>query len=160
MAELHDYGLRAFLSRVISVLERLDISYMIVRGFAATFYGQPRLTLDVDIVVDMRWEHVRAFVAVFPSSGYYVSEESILDSLTRAIRSRSSNRPQRQRLTWLPNAMTHSPERHSSGDGGRSTMPRATPQRSLPPKTLRSPSCSPIRLPNLIHTCASPNASW
>ena len=83
MAELHDYELRAFLTRVINVLERLDISYMVVGGFAATFYGQPRLTLDVDIVVDMRWEHVRAFVAAFPSSGYYVSEESIIDSLTR-----------------------------------------------------------------------------
>lgn len=82
MAELHDYELRAFLTRVIGVLERLDISYMVVGGFAATFYGQPRLTLDVDIVVDMRWEHARAFVAAFPSSGYYVSEDSILDSLT------------------------------------------------------------------------------
>ena len=83
MAELHDYELRAFLTRVISVLERLDISYMVVGGFAASFYGQPRLTLDLDIVADMRWKHVRPFVAAFPSSGYYVSEESIFDSLTR-----------------------------------------------------------------------------
>jgi hypothetical protein len=83
MAESHDYEVRAFLTRVISVLERLDIPYMVVGGFAATFYGRPRLTLDVDIVVDMQWKHVRPFVAAFPGSGYHVSEESMFDSLTR-----------------------------------------------------------------------------
>jgi hypothetical protein len=83
MAELHDYELRGFLTRVVGVPERLEIRYMVVGGFAATFCGEPRLTLDVDIVVDMRWEQARAFAEVFPNSDYYVSEDSILDSLTR-----------------------------------------------------------------------------
>jgi hypothetical protein len=75
--------LKAFFTYVIEVLERLNISYMVVGGYAATFYGEPRLTLDVDIVVDMHWEHIDAFVASFPSPDYYVSDESIRDSLAR-----------------------------------------------------------------------------
>ena len=39
------------------------------------------MTIDVDIVVDMRLEHVRPLVAAFPESDYYVSGDSIRDSL-------------------------------------------------------------------------------
>lgn len=83
MAEMPDYELRAFFAYVIDVLERLDIAYMVVGGFATTYYGEPRLTLDVDIVADIRWQHIEAFVVAFPSPDYYLSEESVRDSLTR-----------------------------------------------------------------------------
>jgi hypothetical protein len=58
MAEMQDYELRAFFTHVVGVLERLEIPYMVVGGFATILYGEPRLTLDVDIVVDMKTEHV------------------------------------------------------------------------------------------------------
>jgi hypothetical protein len=80
---VQDYELKAFFTYVIDVLERLGIPYMVVGGFAAIFYGEPRLTIDVDIVVDMRSEHVGSFVTAFPISEYYVGEESIRDSLQR-----------------------------------------------------------------------------
>jgi len=83
MEQVRDYELKAFFTYVIDVLERLGIPYMVVGGFAAIFYGEPRLTIDVDIVVDMRSEHVGSFVAAFPVSEYYVSEEGIRDSLQR-----------------------------------------------------------------------------
>jgi hypothetical protein len=75
--------LRAFFTYTVGVLERLGIPYMVVGGYAATFYGEPRLTLDVDIVADMRRDHIPGFVAAFPSPEYYVSEDSIRDSLAR-----------------------------------------------------------------------------
>jgi len=75
--------LRSFLVRVIETLEELGISYMVVGGYAATFYGEPRMTLDVDIIVDISATHVPQFVKAFPESDYYVSEEAILDSLAR-----------------------------------------------------------------------------
>jgi len=81
MEHVRDYELKAFFSYVIEVLERLEIPYMVVGGFAAIFYGEPRLTIDVDIVVDMRWEHVSPLVAAFPIPDYYVSEEGVQDSL-------------------------------------------------------------------------------
>lgn len=84
MAEMQDYELRAFFGYIVGVLERLDIPYMVVGGFATIVYGEPRLTLDVDVVVDMKVEHVRPFVSAFPESHYYVSEESVRDSLLRS----------------------------------------------------------------------------
>jgi hypothetical protein len=83
MEPVRDYELKAFLTSVIEVLERLEIPYMVVGGFAAIFYGEPRLTLDVDIVVDMKPEHIGPLVAAFPFPDYYVSEEGIRDSLQR-----------------------------------------------------------------------------
>lgn len=83
MEPVQDYELKAFFSYVIGVLERLDIPYMVVGGFAAIFYGEPRLTIDVDIVVDMKPGHVRPFVAAFPIPDYYASEEGVHDSLQR-----------------------------------------------------------------------------
>ncbi len=83
MEHVRDYELKAFFTYVVSVLEHLNIPYMVVGGFAAIFYGEPRLTLDVDIVVDMHWEDIPSFVAAFPLPDYYVSEEGIRDSLRR-----------------------------------------------------------------------------
>lgn len=83
MEAVRDYELKAFFTYVIDVLECLGIPYMVVGGFAAIFYGEPRLTIDVDIVVDMRPEHITPFVAAFPIPDYYVSEEGVRDSLRR-----------------------------------------------------------------------------
>jgi predicted nucleotidyltransferase len=77
------HELEDFLAYIVSVLERLKIQYMVVGGFAAVAYGEFRFTADVDIVVDMQYRHVDAFVAAFPIPDYYVSREGILDSLAR-----------------------------------------------------------------------------
>jgi len=83
MERVRDYELKSFFTYVIKVLEQLDIPYMVVGGFAAILYGEPRLTIDVDIVLDMKWNHIGPFVAAFPIPDYYVSEEDIQDSLQR-----------------------------------------------------------------------------
>jgi hypothetical protein len=83
MERVKDYELKAFFTYVIEVLESLDIPYMVVGGFAAIFYGEPRLTIDVDIIIDMHREHIRPFVDAFPIPDYYISEEGVRDSLWR-----------------------------------------------------------------------------
>ncbi|RLC96846.1 MAG: hypothetical protein DRI77_08015 [Chloroflexi bacterium] len=83
MEHVRDYELKAFFTYVVDVLEQLDVPYMVVGGFAAIFYGEPRLTLDVDIVVDMKGRHIAPFVRAFPIPDYYVSEKGIRDSLQR-----------------------------------------------------------------------------
>jgi len=84
MEPVTDYELKAFLAYTIEALERLGIPYMVAGGFAAVVYGEPRLTIDVDIVADIRREQVPDFVAAFPLPAYYVSEEAIYDSLSRS----------------------------------------------------------------------------
>jgi hypothetical protein len=83
MEPVRDYELSAFFTHVVDVLESLEIPYMVVGGFAAIFYGEPRLTIDVDIIVDMRPSHIRPLVAAFPVPDYYVSERAIRDALQR-----------------------------------------------------------------------------
>ncbi|MGC4042164.1 MAG: hypothetical protein QM710_15585 [Flavobacterium sp.] len=75
--------LQALLSYVVTTLENLDISYMVVGGFAATIYGEPRFTIDVDIVADMQSRHIKSFIDSFPPPAYYISEEAVRDALAR-----------------------------------------------------------------------------
>lgn len=75
--------LRAFFTYAIETLEHLKIPYMVVGGFAAIFYGEPRLTIDVDIVIDLKSKQVRPLIKAFPVPDYYISEDAIRDSLRR-----------------------------------------------------------------------------
>lgn len=63
---LQQNELQDFFKYVIDVLDDLQISYMVVGEFAAILYGEPRFTMDVDIVVDMQLPHVTSFVQAFP----------------------------------------------------------------------------------------------
>ena len=83
MSDIQDRELHEFFAYVVRVLEQLEIPYMVVGGFAATTYGVPRLTIDVDVVVDMHLKQVRSLVAAFPEPDYYISEDSVRDSLVR-----------------------------------------------------------------------------
>ena len=44
---VRNHELRAFFTYVVKVLEPLGVPYMVVGGFAATLYGEPRMTLTV-----------------------------------------------------------------------------------------------------------------
>ena len=83
MEPVRDYELRRFFAHVIGVLEGLAIPYMVVGGFAAIMHGEPRLTVDVDIVADLRFEHVDSFVAAFPPATYYLNKDTVRDALRR-----------------------------------------------------------------------------
>ncbi|MBU0671810.1 MAG: hypothetical protein KJ732_02145 [Candidatus Margulisbacteria bacterium] len=65
---------------VIDVLERLKIPYMIGGSVAAIAYGEARLTLDMDVVVDMNENQARQFAASFDQE-FYVNLDSILEAL-------------------------------------------------------------------------------
>ncbi len=69
--------LNDFFGTIVQVMERLEIPYMVAGGFAAIFYGEPRLTLDIDIVADLKLSQVKLFVKAFPFPDYYVSEETV-----------------------------------------------------------------------------------
>lgn len=75
--------LSSFFATVVQTLEQLQIPYMVAGGFAAIFYGEPRLTIDIDIVADLKIAHLKPLIAAFPFPDYYLSEEAIRDSLQR-----------------------------------------------------------------------------
>jgi len=75
--------LNEFFEYVVDTLEFLGIPYMVAGGFAAIFYGEPRLTIDVDILVDLRVEQIKLLLLAFPAPQYYLNEEALREALRR-----------------------------------------------------------------------------
>jgi hypothetical protein len=69
----------------IDVLEHLEIEYMVVGSFASMAYGEPRSTLDIDIVIDVTEEQLERLCDAFPENDFYVSR----DAARAALRQRS-----------------------------------------------------------------------
>ena len=73
------------LEPLVEALEELGVPYHIGGSVASSLYGLPRLTIDVDIIADLRLEHIRPLV-IRLQTNYYIDEDMIRD----AIRRRSS----------------------------------------------------------------------
>lgn len=58
--------------RFAQPLNSLEIPYMATGAVAAVIYGEPRLTLDLDLVLRIPQPDVVRFSAAFPSSEFYV----------------------------------------------------------------------------------------
>lgn len=65
----------------IDVLERLGITYMVVGSFASGAYGEPRLTQDIDIVIEPQPGQIEQLCDAFPSTDFYVSREAAARAL-------------------------------------------------------------------------------
>ena len=51
-----------FLALAINALERLEIRYAVVGSYASTAWGEPRMTLDIDIVIEMAADQGRSIL--------------------------------------------------------------------------------------------------
>lgn len=68
-------------------LERLALPYCITGSVAASVYGEPRLTADIDVVLLLKAQDVPAFQAAFPEADYYVPPaETLRLELARSSR--------------------------------------------------------------------------
>jgi hypothetical protein len=75
----------AALTPVVEVLERLGVMYHIGGSIASSAYGIARSTLDVDVVADLRPQHVQSLVEQLQPA-YYIDA----DAVRSAIRERAS----------------------------------------------------------------------
>lgn len=69
-----------FFAYVIEVLENLNILYMITGSVASMAYGRPRLTLDMDVVVNLSHQTAEGFCSKF-GTDFYVDLDSILEAI-------------------------------------------------------------------------------
>lgn len=60
----------------MGVLERLALPYLITGSLATVFYGEPRFTNDIDILVDLPAARITELCDAFPSPEFYVSPEA------------------------------------------------------------------------------------
>jgi hypothetical protein len=70
---------------VIEVLDALGVPYLIGGSFASSVYGTYRATADVDLVADLKFEHVESLVKALREQ-FYIDDEMVRD----AIRQRRS----------------------------------------------------------------------
>jgi hypothetical protein len=68
--------------RVLEVLDRLEIPYLVGGSVASSIFGQSRPTMDLDLVADIRSDQVDEFAAALERD-FYVDPASIQDSLRR-----------------------------------------------------------------------------
>jgi hypothetical protein len=69
------------LKKIVDVFEDLQIPYLVTGAVASIAYGEPRLTNDIDIVADLKEEHVDGLVRAFPPDDFYLDEEMVRQAI-------------------------------------------------------------------------------
>lgn len=62
---------------LVRCLESLGIQYIITGSMASMAYGEPRFTNDVDIVADIKEDHIEGLKKCFPEGEFYLSGDAI-----------------------------------------------------------------------------------
>jgi hypothetical protein len=69
------------LADALSHLEGAGIPYMVTGSLASSYYGEPRATRDVDIVVDADLDGLARLVDALQADGYYVDRDVAFEAL-------------------------------------------------------------------------------
>lgn len=64
-------------------LNVLEIRYMVTGAVAAVIYGEPRLTRDVDLVVELRPGDAARIAEAFPAADFYVPPAEVIEAEVR-----------------------------------------------------------------------------
>lgn len=71
------------LLKIAGCFNRLNIPYFVTGSIASIAYGESRFTNDIDIVADIKKEHIPQILKCFPEDEYYISEESMKNAIYR-----------------------------------------------------------------------------
>jgi hypothetical protein len=61
----------------------LNVRYLTVGSLATIAFGRPRFTNDIDVVIDLRPEHVEPFCRAFSGSEYYLSKAAVGEAIRK-----------------------------------------------------------------------------
>jgi hypothetical protein len=62
------------LARVVAALKTAGIPYMVTGSVASTFHGEPRMTRDIDFVIDPQPRTIEIFVDQFERAEFYIDD--------------------------------------------------------------------------------------
>jgi hypothetical protein len=71
---------REFLMRLVGLLDKTRIPYMVAGSMGSSFHGRPRATQDADLVIDPAEGQLGSLLA-FLERDYYVSREAARDAV-------------------------------------------------------------------------------
>ncbi len=71
----------------VDPLNDLEIPYIITGAVASIIYGEPRLTHDVDLVLDLQFKDIEKLISKFPAGNFYIPPSEVLTTeLGRNVR--------------------------------------------------------------------------
>lgn len=70
-----------FLKLIVQLLERAGVRYMIVGSYASGYWGEPRTTYDLDVVVSLLLSDVPQVASLFPETDFYLSVPAAMDAV-------------------------------------------------------------------------------
>ena len=62
----------------LAPLNQTGINYMVTGSVACIIYGQPRMTHDIDLVLNITASDIHQLVAAFPQEDFYCPPESVI----------------------------------------------------------------------------------
>jgi len=71
------------LGYLIRCLEKLSVPYFVTGAVACIAYGEPRFTNDIDIVADVKVEHIAQLKECFPQQEFYLDSDTIREAIRR-----------------------------------------------------------------------------
>lgn len=69
--------------RITAALNEAGIAYMLAGSFASAYYGAPRTTQDIDLVIEATPEQLRTLVKLLSGKEYYVDLDAALEAHKR-----------------------------------------------------------------------------
>jgi hypothetical protein len=70
----------AFFEKIVDVLNKQNIPYMLSGSMAMSTYVNPRATRDFDFIIFLKHDDINGFVSYF-QDGYYCDKESVQDAI-------------------------------------------------------------------------------
>lgn len=68
--------------RIAETCERLGLEYFITGSVASMYYGEPRYTRDVDVMIEFPSWKVREFCEAFPAPEFYIDPVAVARAAT------------------------------------------------------------------------------
>ena len=69
--------------RITAALDQAGISYMLTGSFASAYYGVPRSSQDIDLIIEATPAQLQTFIQLLPSGKYYADLEMALQARER-----------------------------------------------------------------------------
>jgi hypothetical protein len=66
--------------RIAAALDQAGIAYMLSGSFASAYYGAPRSTQDIDLVIEADPAQLRIFMQKLPADEYYADLDAALEA--------------------------------------------------------------------------------
>ncbi len=66
--------------RITAALDQAGVRYMLTGSFASAYYGVPRSSQDIDLIIEATPAQVQAFIQLLPGGEYYVDLDTALEA--------------------------------------------------------------------------------